>query len=96
MEASITIITDNLINLANVLYLASYFVRDMLRLRIFTVVAASLLIVVFYSQPQPMMAAIYWNFFFIALNIFWVHRILDARKRAARRAELAPLIDSGY
>ena len=42
---------DYLINIANVLYLFSYLVRDILWLRILTVIAASFLIPYFYLRP---------------------------------------------
>ena len=67
---------EALIYIANVLYLLSYFVQDMLRLRILTVIAASLLVCYFYFQPIPMMTVVYWNLFFIALNIFQLGRLL--------------------
>ena len=72
---------EALVNAANILYLASYFVRDMLKLRILTVVAASLLIAYFYSRPEPLMTCIYWNLFFIAQNLFWIARLLVKRSR---------------
>jgi hypothetical protein len=85
-------IMEALVNAANVLYLASYFVRDMLKLRILTVVAASFLIVYFYSQPEPLMTCVYWNLFFIGQNLVWIVRL--ARKRRAdtrsRAAQVEP------
>ena len=63
-----------LINLANVLYLLSYFVRDMLRLRLLTVVAAMCLTTYFYFLPEPLMVAVYWNLGFIGLNLFRITR----------------------
>ena len=46
-------VMEVLINAANILYLLSYFVRDILKLRVLTVVAASCLIAYFYFQPEP-------------------------------------------
>ena len=86
MENLTGILADNLINVANVLYLLSYFVRDMLRLRVFTVIAAGFLIVFFYSQPEPIMAAIYWNLFFISLNVAWIVRLLRKRHHVKTQA----------
>ena len=80
---------EALVNAANVLYLASYFVRDMLKLRILTVVAASMLIVYFYSQPEPLMTCIYWNLFFIGQNLFWIVRLV-LKRRAAADSDSAP------
>jgi hypothetical protein len=63
------------INIANVLYLLSYFVRDMLLLRILTVTAACCLMPYFYFREDPIMPVIYWNSFFIGLNIYWIFRL---------------------
>ena len=66
---------DYLIHAANVLYLFAYLVRDILWLRILTVFAATLLIAYFWVQPEPLMAPIYWNLLFTALNLFWIARL---------------------
>ncbi len=71
---------DSLINIANILYLLAYFVRDMLWLRVLTVIAAVSLIVYFYLLPDPLMTAVYWNTFFVGLNIYWVVRLLLERR----------------
>lgn len=71
---------EYLINSANILYLFSYTVRDILWLRILTVIAASILISYFYLLPQPLMTAIYWNLLFTTLNIFWVVRLIIERR----------------
>ena len=63
------------INIANILYLLSYFVRDMFWLRVLSVIAASFLTLYFYLQPDPLMTAVCWNLFFIALNVYWVVRL---------------------
>ena len=64
------------INIANILYLLSYFVRDIFWLRVLTVIAASFLTLYFYFQPDPLMTAVCWNLFFIALNVYWVIRLV--------------------
>ena len=71
---------DYLINIANVLYLFSYLVRDILWLRILTVIAAVFLITYFYTRSDPLFTAIYWNLLFTGLNIFWVVRLLIERR----------------
>lgn len=71
---------DYLINIANILYLFSYLVRDILWLRILTVVAACCLIPYFYFRPDPLIIAIYWNLLFTSLNIFWIGRLLVERR----------------
>jgi hypothetical protein len=69
-----------LIHAANVLYLFAYMVRDILWLRILTVIAASCLVPYFYLQPTPLMTAIYWNLAFTALNLWWIVRLFLERR----------------
>ena len=76
-------VMEVLINAANILYLLSYFVRDILKLRVLTVVAASCLIAYFYFQPEPMMTVVYWNTFFVAQNIFWIVRLVMKRRTSS-------------
>ncbi len=71
---------DYLINIANILYLFSYLVRDILWLRILTVIAAIILMIYYYNLPDPLFIAIYWNLVFTGLNIFWVGRLLNERR----------------
>jgi len=71
---------DYLIHTANVLYMFSYLVRDILWLRVLTVIAASLLIPYFYAQPTPLLTPIYWNLGFTALNVYWIWRLLLERR----------------
>jgi CRP-like cAMP-binding protein len=71
---------EYLINAANVLYLFSYLVRDILWLRILTVIAASCLIPYFYFRPDPLLTAIYWNLLFTALNVYWIIRLIIERR----------------
>ena len=49
---------DALVSMANVLYLLSYSTRDLLRLRLLTVVAASILVAYFWMLPEPLFAVI--------------------------------------
>jgi hypothetical protein len=75
------------ITVANVLYLASYSVRDILWLRILTVVAAFLLIPYYLFQPVPLTAAIWWNTVFIAINGYWIVRLIIDRRPVHFTAE---------
>jgi hypothetical protein len=71
---------EALIHSANVIYLVSYVMRDILWLRIFTVIAATCLILYFYYLPEPLLTPVYWNILFITLNIFWIARLLLERR----------------
>lgn len=71
---------DYLIHTANVLYLFSYSMRDILWLRILTVAAAGFMVPYFYFQTEPLYPPIFWNLLFISLNIFWIVRLLFERR----------------
>ncbi len=71
---------EALIHTANVIYLVSYTMREILWLRVFTVVAATCLIFYFYLRPEPLLTPIYWNLVFIVLNIIWIVRLLLERR----------------
>jgi hypothetical protein len=63
-----------LLHAANVLYLLSYLVKDILWLRLLTVVAGLLLLTWAFAQPQPMWASVAWNSLFLAINLYqsWI------------------------
>ena len=71
---------EYLIHIANVLYLFSYSMRDILWLRILTVAAASFMLPYFYYLPDPLYPPIFWNLLFMTLNIFWITRLLLERR----------------
>lgn len=68
------------ISAANVIYLTSYAVRDILWLRVLTVVAAALLIPYYAMQAVPLHVAIAWNVVFIAINCYWIVRLILERR----------------
>jgi hypothetical protein len=72
---------EALIYIANILYLVSYLVRDILHLRFLTIIAACCLTTYFYNQANPMTTVVYWNLFFVALNVFQIAFILRERHR---------------
>lgn len=78
---------DFMIHVGNVLYMFSYLVRDILWLRVITVVAASCLLPYFYLRPEPIYAAIGWNLVFTALNVGWIGRLLWERRPVALQEE---------
>ena len=71
---------DALVNVANVVYLFSYSVRDILYLRILTVFGASLLLPYYYLQIEPLYAPMAWNVVFISINIYWITRLILERR----------------
>ncbi|HEY3674522.1 MAG TPA: hypothetical protein VGK84_00865, partial [Candidatus Tumulicola sp.] len=68
------------LTVSNVLYLASYSVRDILWLRILSVVAGLLLIPFYAMQVVPLSAAIVWSVIFIAINLYWIVRLMIERR----------------
>lgn len=68
------------ISVANVLYLASYSVHDILWLRILSVAAMFLLIPYYLMQPIPLTTPILWNVLFIAINVYWILRLIIERR----------------
>ena len=72
---------------ANVLYLVSYTLHDILWLRVLTVAAALLLIPYYYLQPSPLWVPIEWNFVFIAINVYWIVRLILERRPVHLTAE---------
>lgn len=71
---------DLLVFAANLLFVATYFVNDLLRLRLLSVVACVCLAIYFATLPQPMTTVLGWNLFFVALNLVQIARLLIARR----------------
>lgn len=71
---------DYLIHTANVIYIFSYLVRDILWLRILIVVAICFVIPFYYFQPTPLMAPVYWNLLFAGINIVQIGILLVERR----------------
>ena len=93
---------EALICIANVLYLLSYFVRDMIWLRVLTILGAMLLLPYFCLRAEPLMMPVYWNAFFIVLNAWWVVRLIrerrpnDSRNETRRRARRTESLDAAW
>jgi CRP-like cAMP-binding protein len=69
-----------LTHIANVLYLFSYLVRDILWLRVLTVVASMVLLAYFFFLPAPLWAAIAWNVLFLGINARQIRLLLLERR----------------
>jgi hypothetical protein len=69
-----------LIHVANVLFLFSYLVKDILWLRLLTVVAGGVLLAYYALLPVPLWAAIGWNVIFLAINLWQIHVLLLERR----------------
>lgn len=70
------------LNVANVLYVVCYLVKDVLLLRILAV-AAMLAIIPYYwlhHSNGPMFEPLVWNGVFMAINVFWIVMIFRERQ----------------
>src|SRR5947209_9691671 len=75
------------ITFANVLYLVSYSVHDILWLRVLTVAAALFLLPYYYLQPAPLWMPIAWSVVFVAINAYWIVRLGLERRPVHLTAE---------
>ena len=76
-----------LINGAYVLFLFSYLVRDILKLRLLSLVAGFLLIAFFLLQKDVSLAAVSWNVLFSIINIAQIYRLILERRPVRLRDE---------
>ena len=91
---------EALVYAANILYLLSYTVRDILHLRLLTIVAACCLVSYFYNQAEPLMTVVYWNVFFVLLNALQLAFIVRGRLQSSDNTQYgepdSPAISSEY
>lgn len=71
---------ESLIHVANVFYLFAYLVRDILWLRLLTVMASVCLSTYFFFRTEPLMPPIYWNLVFTSINVYWILLLLLERR----------------
>jgi CRP-like cAMP-binding protein len=69
-----------LLHVANALYLLSYSVKDILWLRVLTVVAGGLLLGRMLADPAPSHAAIAWNILFTLINLYRISLLILERR----------------
>ncbi len=72
---------ENLIHLANLLILGSFLVRDILWLRVLSILGGLAFIGYFgFAIEQPLMAPVYWNSLFTVINLYQIGRLLAERR----------------
>ncbi|MCB1486929.1 MAG: cyclic nucleotide-binding domain-containing protein [Bauldia sp.] len=69
-----------LLNVTYILYLLAYSVRDILWLRILAVVAGITALPYYYFRPDPIWPPVAWGLVFIAINSFWIAKLLMERR----------------
>jgi hypothetical protein len=72
-----------LIHFANVIYMGSYLVKDILWLRLLTVLGGIVLIGYYALLPMPLWVAVAWNVLFLSINA-WQIRVLLLERRPVR------------
>lgn len=75
------------IHAANILFLASYLVRDILKLRVLSLVAGFFLLAFYCLGNEIVWAAVGWNVLFSAINGYQIHRLLMERRPVRLRDE---------
>lgn len=85
---------DAFIHTANVLFLLSYLVRDILWLRLLTIVA--ILTLMPYYAANDLLPPLLWNGAFTALNVYQVYRLLLERRPVRLSLEQQRLYRLGF
>ncbi len=67
-------------NTSYAILLVSYIMRDILWLRVLTVISLGFEIPYFYFQPDPLWDGISWDVAFIAINVYWIGRLAYDRR----------------
>jgi CRP-like cAMP-binding protein len=68
------------IHISNAIYLCAYLVKDILWLRILTVLAGLVLLTYYAWMPMPIWAAVVWNIVFTAINLRQIQQLLQDRR----------------
>jgi hypothetical protein len=74
---------DALFFAANLLFLSTYLVNDLLRSRALSGLGTILLVAYFGLMPEPMLSVVGWNLVFLALTVLQIGRLLLARRGRA-------------
>jgi Popeye protein conserved region len=69
------------IHIANIFYLASFLVRDIFWLRIFTCIGLVLGVIFFTCQSNPLYGPTVWHVLFLAINTLQIWRLIVERRK---------------
>jgi Popeye protein conserved region len=76
------VVVELCIHVANIFYLASFLVRDIFWLRIFTCIGLVLGVIFFTCQANPLYGPTVWHVLFLVINALQIWRlIIERRKR---------------
>jgi hypothetical protein len=84
------------IHIANLFYLASFLVRDMLWLRLLTCCGMILGIVFFTCQPAPLYGPTAWHVVFLAINVIQIRRLVLDRRRLKLTEEQERVAEAAF
>ncbi|MEM8661948.1 MAG: hypothetical protein AAGF35_13775, partial [Pseudomonadota bacterium] len=87
---------DILLAIANISYLASYSMRDILWLRVLTIIGISVLMPYYYLQPSTLWGPIGWNLLFLSINLYWIVRLFLERRPVVFPDEQERLYESTF
>jgi CRP-like cAMP-binding protein len=73
---------EHLIHVANALILLSFCLKEILWLRLLSILASLCFVLYFLNLPQPLMAPVVWNSIFAAVNIVQIVRLVLERRPA--------------
>ena len=86
--------TENCIHLANVFYLGSFLMRDMLWLRVLTCAGMSLGVIFFVTCPTPMYGPAGWHVVFLVINAYQIVRLIQSRQQTDLKGHHARVADA--
>lgn len=78
---------DVVANTSYAILLVSYLMRDILWLRVLTVISLGFEIPYFYFRQAPLWDGIGWDVAFIAINVYWIARLVFDRRPVRFTAE---------
>ena len=89
-------VVDSCLHLANVIYLASYLVRDILYLRLLTCLGLALGIVFFSCRSSPLYGPTAWHLLFLIINGYQIRRLVRDRRQMALSVEQELLGEAAF
>ena len=87
---------DYLIDLSSLLTVASFSVRGMLPLRVLAVASQIIAIPYFLLQPTPLWTPVGWTILFMAINLYYITRILLERRPVSFSPDEQQLYDLAF
>ncbi len=67
-------------HIANLIFVGAYWVKDILWLRILSIVGSLMILPYYYFQPETLWAPMMWSFVFISIHGYRAHGIIQERR----------------